>query len=347
MIFVGDIALPKKKIIKINDLPSHLQDKKWLANLEGPLLGEKEITSDINGVYNNYEAIRELNSHFDIAAFTLANNHILDSSTIKKTIQRLNDLDIPYVGAGVDSKTASESLIIREEHTDVVILNFGWEVIQCPIANTNREGVNPLTKKNVIQQVKKSLSEHPNKKIICIMHWGYELESEPQPFERELAKKIIDIGVDGVIGAHSHRIGGIEIYKGAPIVYSLGNWLFKQNYYYDGKVMFPDFCSLQLAFEWDFNSNKIKFHFFKFDVETSALDYCYSEDITGETLLDHTPFNNLNSKDYSKWYRKNHYHKNKGLPIYYWEDSPFLKKIKDKFNKIRDLIISYFHKRNL
>ncbi len=341
MIFIGDIALPHKGAIKIDSLPDSFKNKKWLANLEGPLLKEKEITTDIHGVYNNNEAIRELKNHFDIAAFTLANNHILDSSTIKKTIQGLNDLDIPYVGAGVDSKTASEHLIIREAHTDVVILNFGWEVIQCPIAKATGEGVNALTKKNVIHQVKKALSEHANKKIICIMHWGYELEAEPQPFERELAKKIIDLGVSGVIGAHSHRIGGVEFYKGVPIIYSLGNWLFKQGFYYNSKLKFPDFCSMELAFEWDFDSNIMTYHFFKFDPQASTLVFSHSESHESATMLDYTPFKGLNSKEYEKWYRKNHYHKNKGLPIYYWSDSQFKIVLKNKFNKFRDLLISF------
>lgn len=57
------------------------------------------------------------------------------------------------------------------------------------------------------------------------MHWSYELEAEPQPFERELAQKLIDMGVFCVMGCHPHRVGGIEFHKGSPIVYSLGNWL--------------------------------------------------------------------------------------------------------------------------
>lgn len=345
MIFIGDIALPHKTAIKIERLPDELKNKKWFANLEGSLLEEKEITADIRGVYNSYEAIQELKNHFDIEAFTLANNHILDCSAIQKTLHGLDTLDIPHVGAGINSTTASESLLIKDKNTDVVVLNFGWEVIQCPIAKSDTEGVNALTRKNVIQQVKDALSEHPNKKIICIMHWGYELEAEPQPFERELAKSIIDLGVNGVIGAHSHRIGGVEFYKGAPILYSLGNWLFKQHFYFNGKLKFPDFCSMQLAFEWDFDSNIMTFHFFKFDAQASTLVFSHSENHESTTMLKYTPFKGLNSKEYENWYRKNHFHKNKGLPIYYWSDSHFKVVLKNKINKFRDLLISFIKKR--
>ena len=44
-----------------------------------------------------------------------------------------------------------------------------------------------------------------------------------------LAHEIIDSGADILIGHHTHRCQGVEIYKGKPIFYSLGNFLFDQN----------------------------------------------------------------------------------------------------------------------
>src|SRR5690606_1459247 len=126
-----------------------------------------------------------------------------------------------------------------EDGQSIVVLNFGWEVIQCEVTLGDYTGVNPLRKEHVIQSVTDAVKAHPKAKIVAFMHWSYELEAEPQPFERELARHIIDLGVAAVIGCHPHRIGGIEIYKDKPIVYSLGNWLFKQHYYREGKSKFP------------------------------------------------------------------------------------------------------------
>src|SRR5690606_30903167 len=108
---------------------------------------------------------------------------------------------------------------------------------------------------HVLDSVERAIRDYPDACILPFMHWSYELEDTPQPFERQLAKKLIDMGVAGVIGCHPHRIGGVEMYKDKPIVYSLGNWMFKQHYYHNGKLKFPDFCNLQLAFEWDFKNN--------------------------------------------------------------------------------------------
>lgn len=222
---------------------------------------------------------------------------------------------------------------------EVVILNFGWEVIQCEVATNNSPGVNPLQKNHVINVLCDTVANYPKAKIIPYMHWSYELEAEPQPFERELAKKMIDLGAAGVVGSHPHRVGGFELYKGKPIVYSLGNWLFKQDYYFDGKLAFPDFCNLELAFEWDFIADKFKFHFFEYDRKESTLTYLRTEDENSPTMLKHTPFLNLSNEEYKSWYRANHYHKNKGLPIYYWDDRPWQVAVKNRWSSSRDKLI--------
>lgn len=50
------------------------------------------------------------------------------------------------------------------------------------------------------------------------------MELYPQPFDRELSKVLIDLGVYAVLGCHAHRVQQIEFYKGRPIVYGLGNF---------------------------------------------------------------------------------------------------------------------------
>ncbi|AGS25343.1 CapA family protein [Rhizobium etli] len=48
---------------------------------------------------------------------------------------------------------------------------------------------------------------------------------EPAEFERLLAHKTIDAGADAYVGHGPHQLRGIEIYKGRPIFYSLGNFI--------------------------------------------------------------------------------------------------------------------------
>ncbi len=54
-------------------------------------------------------------------------------------------------------------------------------------------------------------------------------EMSPAPAHlREFAKKCIDAGADVFVVSGPHRLRGIEVYKGKPIFYSLGNF-FMQN----------------------------------------------------------------------------------------------------------------------
>lgn len=338
MIFVGDIALPYKNAIVVKNIPSNFKEKNWFGNLEGALI--EKGNSNLRAVYNDIVAIKKVVEKFNFKGFALANNHILDTGNFKETIKSLSNLNISFCGVGENILEAAKELVIDDNDTKIVILNFGWEVIQCKIAKERVGGVNPIDKKHIFNSIHNVIEKYPKAKVIPFMHWSYELESEPQPFERRLAKEMIDIGASGVIGCHPHRIGGFELYKGKPIVYSLGNWLFKQDYFCKGKIKFPDFCDIQLAFEWDFLSNDIKFHFFKYKKASSEVVYLRSEGIDSKTMLDFTPFNGLNDNDYKKWYKKNHYHKKKGLPIYYWKDPKWVIQIKNKFNHFRILVIN-------
>jgi poly-gamma-glutamate synthesis protein (capsule biosynthesis protein) len=58
------------------------------------------------------------------------------------------------------------------------------------------------------------------------MHWGWENEAEPCARQRELAHLLLDKGADAVVGSHPHVTQGAEVYKGKPILYSLGNFVF-------------------------------------------------------------------------------------------------------------------------
>lgn len=342
MIFVGDIAIPYAGAINFVGFPPSLNGKNWVGNLEGAIVKNSE--PKVHAVFNHDAAISDLLVKYNFKALLLANNHILDTGTREATITFLAESNVKFGGLGANIDDANKFFILQEGGVEVVIVNFGWEVIQCKIASDSKEGVNPLRKKHVLDTVGDLIRRFPDKKILPIFHWSYELEAEPQPFERELAKKLIDLGVVGVIGAHPHRIGGIEFYNGKPIIYSLGNWAFRQEYYHDGRLKFPDFCNDQLAFEWNFSSNEMAFHFFKYDKKEHVVSYIESSDDIKEVSNKYTKFAGLSDEEYSSWYRKNHYHKNKGLPIYYWNDGYRKVAAKNQLNKVRDFLLSVYLK---
>jgi poly-gamma-glutamate capsule biosynthesis protein CapA/YwtB (metallophosphatase superfamily) len=62
--------------------------------------------------------------------------------------------------------------------------------------------------------------------VIVFVHWGQEDDPSPGLFERRAAHEWVDAGADLVIGHHPHVLQEIELYSGAVIAYSLGNFLF-------------------------------------------------------------------------------------------------------------------------
>lgn len=49
--------------------------------------------------------------------------------------------------------------------------------------------------------------------------------SQGEPYERQVAYAAIDAGADVVYGHGSHVVKGVEIYKGKPVMYCLGNFI--------------------------------------------------------------------------------------------------------------------------
>jgi poly-gamma-glutamate synthesis protein (capsule biosynthesis protein) len=64
--------------------------------------------------------------------------------------------------------------------------------------------------------------------VIPVMHWGWENERTANPRQRQLAKLMIDAGADAVIGGHPHVTQDVSVYKGKPIIYSVGNFVMKE-----------------------------------------------------------------------------------------------------------------------
>ena len=62
--------------------------------------------------------------------------------------------------------------------------------------------------------------------IIILPHAGVEFMDVPLPEWREIYYNLIDSGADAVIASHPHVPQGWEYYKGKPIFYSLGNFVF-------------------------------------------------------------------------------------------------------------------------
>lgn len=155
---------------------------------------------------------------------TLANNHVLDQGedSLVYTKKLLEKSAIKTVGAGRNLGEAEEVLELECEGERIAIVNCCEH--EFSIASDNSAGANPLNvikQYNTIQYCQKNCDY-----VVVIVHGGIEHFPFPTNRMKETYRFFIDAGANAVINHHQHCYCGYETYKGRPIFYGLGNFLF-------------------------------------------------------------------------------------------------------------------------
>jgi hypothetical protein len=66
--------------------------------------------------------------------------------------------------------------------------------------------------------------------VVVSPHWGKEYIATPEPWQVDFAHAAVDAGADIFVGGHAHWPKGIEVYRGKPIFYGVGNFLLDQSW---------------------------------------------------------------------------------------------------------------------
>lgn len=167
-----------------------------------------------------------LKKHFH--AVSLANNHTLDFGIdgFVGQLEKLEEAKLPYFGGGRTLTAARQPLILAKNGFRIALLGYNGFHADEYAATDSTPGVAPLKIELIEEDIHAALEKERVDIVIPYVHWGPELVSAPTESQRVLARKMIDAGASAVIGAHPHVTQTVEIYKGRPIVYSLGNLVF-------------------------------------------------------------------------------------------------------------------------
>ena len=161
---------------------------------------------------------------------SLANNHIGDAGDlgILQTIANLQKRGLKFSGAGKDLAAARRPAVLTAAGTKVAILGYD-AIARGYHAGPDETGSAPLARKTVAADIKKARANGADL-VIVFPHWGTEYQYRPFQNQQRLARDIIDAGADMIIGNHAHYAAAMEIYKGKPIWYALGNFVFDQTW---------------------------------------------------------------------------------------------------------------------
>jgi poly-gamma-glutamate synthesis protein (capsule biosynthesis protein) len=172
---------------------------------------------------------------------SLANNHMMDYGPqgLVDTLMTLEQARIPHFGAGRNLAEARKPAIVTVHGVRFAFLGYfflGDRNIEPPQVYATETTPGVAGHFNDVVAMEKMLREdilaakQQADVVLPFFHWGIEGTYVPAPYQVQLAHAAIDAGAAGVLGSHPHVLQAMELYQGAPVLYSLGNFVFGGNW---------------------------------------------------------------------------------------------------------------------
>ncbi|MBK8255159.1 MAG: CapA family protein [Polyangiaceae bacterium] len=165
-----------------------------------------------------------------VGVVSLANNHMWDygQRAFLETLENLERAGVKYAGAGRNREQAYSPAWVEVNGFKLGILAFTdiWNQGALKV-HAAKDYVAEAGKEAVSSAVKAAKTAGNGAPVVVSYHGGEEYVSVPLQRAIDLHHAAIDAGADAVIGHHPHLSQGIEVYKGKPIFYSIGNFLMR------------------------------------------------------------------------------------------------------------------------
>ena len=231
-LFFGDIMTGRnvEKISQENNEYPFLNIKNLLnekndiifANMEGPIDKNhiRTKTGSVSFSLPAYTAEILKNNSFNL--LQLANNHLQDRGSygFLNTQEVLKNNNIDFFG---DYYNRNEFLSFEKEINNQKFIFIGINMI-----NTECEKDSDLCIEDINNKAVKILENKEDYFSIIFIHWGNEYKLKSNTIQQSLAHKLIDSGIDLIVGGHPHVMQEVEKYNNKLIFYSLGNFVFDQ-----------------------------------------------------------------------------------------------------------------------
>ncbi len=238
LLFVGDIMLSRSVGEKIEEIGDYrypfLESAEFLrqadltfANLESPISARGRNQGSQYSFRADPRTVEGLTfAGFDVVS--LANNHIWDwgSEALTDTVSILETNGIETVGAGRNYEEANQPVVKEVSGNKIAFLAYTNLYPEGLEAGESRPGISDFdsAQKKIVEA--KEVADI----VVVSLHWGDEYGSRSNQVQQTIGRSLVDAGADLVIGHHPHVIEEIEPYGDGWIIYSLGNFVFDQNF---------------------------------------------------------------------------------------------------------------------
>ena len=163
---------------------------------------------------------------FDV--FLAANNHIFDKGSVgaQRTLEIYRRMEqegkVRFTGLAesIEDRENRNPLIIKKKDFSIAFINFTYGT------NAGYQSHWPKTtylgeRKFIAEAMKKA--EDSADMTIVLPHWGQEYQLTHSQEQEDIARWLVSLGADAIIGSHPHVVQDTTTIDHTPIVYSLGN----------------------------------------------------------------------------------------------------------------------------
>lgn len=306
---------------------------KTILNLEGCIYNKKKNPIEKRGPNLSSSTLTiDVLKKLNVIGVCLANNHIMDFGDLglKETIEILDKNNIMHTGAGKNLEAALKPMIINIEGIECAVINFGWNIEETVYADNKTYGCAPRDEKLILKEVEKLKKRYS--KVIISIHWGFEYNRLPMPYDIDLAHKLIDNGVELIIGHHPHCVQPKEEYNNGHIYYSLGNFYFSSRRKRFSKIFnesIPNQCDYGLAVTYNLEKKECQEFLIYYNRKKDNTEI---KEITNNLILE-----NLNDYEYlsPKYLKLSKQRKENINPILIINENKNYRMIKQLFLKYR------------
>ena len=178
-----------------------------------------------------------LEGGFDALAF--ASNHCMDYGVepFVDTMELLERNGIAYSGAGRNVQEARTPAVLERGGVRYGFLSY---VLELPLgwgAGPAKPGVAPIrqdalygppyvNEEDLAAMIADVELARPRVDfLLASFHWGASQSRTLTLSQQAVAHAAVVAGVDVVVGHHPHIVQGVEVYRGRPVFYALGNFV--------------------------------------------------------------------------------------------------------------------------
>lgn len=160
---------------------------------------------------------------------SLASNHSYDKGEkgIRNTLNYIKTKDILYSGMN-ETEEDTKNYIIKEKN-NITYSMLSYTTLDNGLSSL-LNGKNYMVNKYSNEKAKEDIEYLKDKVdvLIVAMHWGTEYVVTPTKEQKEIAEYLASLGVDIVVGNHSHVLEPITKIGDTIVMYSLGNFISNQ-----------------------------------------------------------------------------------------------------------------------